>query len=121
MNLSETIESAGASLKESGSDAVPVMRKLQEYLHEITVGDKRLSFLVYVLATIIDDIGFNLTGDFPYDPKNDVEINDYFKGFGCQLVDFGRMLKNNIGSSKIYSVLVEIVYEYMNILKKLEK
>lgn len=83
--IAKSLHEVGKALKDDGSNAGPVLRRLQSELNAVQPSNPKSDFLCYFLSTFIDDVFYNLSGDFPYNKKNHEIINDIFKEIGKTL------------------------------------
>ena len=83
--IAESLRKVGEALKDNGSISGPVLRGLQSELNTGQRSNPKLDFLCYFLSTFIDDVFYNLSGDFPYNKKHHEIISDIFKGIGKAL------------------------------------
>ncbi len=115
---SEILE-VGKRLANKGSDAGPALRKLQNRLFEMRVSDKYMNFLIFFLFNFIEDVYFNLSGDFPSDEKCAEIIDDIFRAIGRLLDKLGSKLGLN-NPENYYPIYVEMVQCYLDGLTEID-
>lgn len=110
---------AGKELEQNGSNAGPVLRSLQSQLHSAQRLNQQTDFLCYFVSNFIDDVFYNLTGDFPYYKESHDIIGNMFKGFGNALSLLGDSLKNDAPACNLpYESLIKI---YLDGLEKIQE
>ena len=90
MDLKDEILNTARELSEKGSFAGPSLRKLQNILYRIETSDAHIRFLSFFLFSLIDDLYFNLSGDFPYEEKSNQIIDNIFKEIGNSLLELNK-------------------------------
>ena len=117
-DLKAEIKLVAEELFKKGDGAVPALRHLQSSLSKIETNDKYLSFSGFFIQNFIDDVCFNLTGDFPSDDKINDIINVFFKQLGGILIIFYERIIDNTNS--VFDSLVDMVNCYLNVLAEIE-
>jgi hypothetical protein len=117
--LKEEILNTGNELVKKGSEAGPLLRKLQSKLHKLETADSHMNFLGFFLFSLIDDLYFNLSGDFPYDEESDRIIDSIFKSIGQLLVKLEHTLRSD-NPKDCYEIYVEMVKVYLKGLTEVE-
>lgn len=108
----------GKRLAEDGSEAGPILREFHSGLSKIKTEDSHIKFLVFFLFSFIDDLYFNLSGDFPSNEKTDDIRNTIFKNIGGLLVK----LSNTLGQNKFencYYIYIDMVLCYLDGLNQI--
>jgi len=80
-----SLREAGKALENDGSDSGPFLRRLQSELNSQQRLNPKLDFVRFFLSIFIDDVFYNLSGDFPYHRETHEIISDIFKGIGKAL------------------------------------
>lgn len=115
----DKILNTGNALCEKGSDAGPSLRVLQSQLSQLRPADRHINFLCFFISSFIEDLYFNLSGDFPYNEKIDGLIDIIFKEIGQLLLKLATGLKSNnfMRPSEVY---VDMVQVYLDGLSQIE-
>ncbi len=115
----DKILQTGNALFERGSDAGPSLRELQAQLYQLSITNRHINFLCFFISVFIEDLYFNLSGDFPYNEKLDGVIDRIFKEIGQVLVKLAAVLNSN-NFTDSYEVYVDLVGVYLNGLAQIE-
>ncbi|MEA2097605.1 MAG: hypothetical protein U9P70_00815 [Patescibacteria group bacterium] len=83
--IAKSLREVGKALEDNGSNSGPVLRRLQSELNAGQRSNLKSDFICYFLSTFIDDVFYNLSGDFPYNKKHHEIISNIFKGIGKAL------------------------------------
>lgn len=117
-NLKGKIKYVAEELTKKGANAVPALRDLQTDLSKIETNDKYLRFFTFFTQNFIDDICFNLTGDFPSNVTTNDIIDDFFKQLGDHLSILSDQIIDNANS--VFDSIVDMVDCYLNTLVEIE-
>lgn len=118
LTIKEEILATGSKLVDKGSEAGPRLRELQGNLSNLKDTDLQTKFLSYFLFLFIDDLYYNLSGDFPYHEKTNQIINDIFKGIGNHLIELSKSIDSDF--TKSYNAYMNMVDGYLNGLNQIE-
>jgi hypothetical protein len=120
--LKNDILSAGNRLNSDGINAGPELRKLQEVLSRYTTNNPEIQFLAFFVAVFIDDLYFNLSGDFPYESKSYALRNNIFVSIGTLLTQLAESLGHyTLKEGQIlYNIYVDLVACYYKGLNDLD-
>ncbi len=112
MDIKEVIKQAAINLEKDGVKAAPDLREVQENIRNMRPSDIHIKFLCFFLESFIDDVFYNLTGDFPHGESSyEIRVN-IFKEIGKGL----QGLADKIGSSEgneYYEPYLKIVEAYL--------
>lgn len=115
-SLKKVLESAGNALVNNGSNAVNKLRELQTKLQGQNTMDPEVNFICFFLCSVTDDVFFNVTGDFPYDPKYHEVVIEIFRDIGNSLLSMAELKPDAIEN---YAGCITLVNDYLNGLKKI--
>ena len=124
INFIDELCTTAKELVTNGADAGPALRNLQrslkKYIDTSETEEPNLTFLCFFLILIIDDLFYNLSGDFPYTEEYHEIINNIFITIGGALVELTPKL-NITDFDNCYSIYVKIVQIYLNGLSDLQR
>lgn len=116
MDLKNAILSTGnrltsEELDAGGLNAGPALRNLQTILSNYKTESPYLNFLAFFLSIFIDDLYYNLSGDFPYDEASKQKRDGIFRDIGQLLVKLSDLLNSEDGV-KLYAIYISLVEKY---------
>lgn len=119
LSLQTDIQQTGNKLASEGSDAGPVLRRLQSLLPKRNTNQPQLNFLSFFLFNFIDDIYFNLSGDFPYTEQSKQIIDEFYRLIGNHLIKLGQEF-DQLEYKPLFNIYTEMVGSYYDTLNQLE-
>jgi hypothetical protein len=86
------------NVEEDRSQSTRLLRRLQEKLVNFTRSDAKSDFACFFLSSFIDDVFYNLAGDFPYTEELHEIILKIFHGICKDLAFLSKNLSNSDNS-----------------------
>ena len=106
----------GNELIQKGSDAGPLLRELQGEVNKLKVAERNMRFMCFFISSFVEDLYFNLSGDFPYDVELNGIIDELFRKVGHLLIKLA-----NAEPMVAYDVYLDMVHVYLNGLSQIEE
>lgn len=85
----------GNALTDNGSNSGPLLRKLQSEINTGQRSDLKSDFACFFLSTFIDDVFYNLSGDFPYRQETYENIGKIFEEIGNALTSLAESMEDD--------------------------
>ena len=103
------LQKVGKSLSADGSESGPKLRKLQSELNSMDRFDPILDFVRFFISSFIDDVFYNLSGDFPYRRETHEIVGEIFRGIGNALISLSESIsRDGLDRSIAYESMVNL-------------
>lgn len=97
-----------------------------DYLKPYVLKDyeEKVRFLSFFLMNFLDDVFYNLAGDFPSEKSFGAQVHkirkDFFKNFGIKLTEIGQAVAKN-DHSLVHDYLVALIVDYLEKINEINR